>query len=191
MTKTWLISDTHFGHEKTCSDFKGPDGVSPLRPFANADEMDREMVQRWNALVQPADRVYHLGDVVIARKNLHILHALNGRKKLIRGNHDIFKLEDYSPFFDDILGSHKLDDFVLSHIPLHPGSLARWCGGNIHGHTHANRVMAKSPYSSAEVIDPRYLCVSVEQTNYGPISLDEAKRRFEDQHKASESAFSR
>lgn len=187
MTKTWLISDTHFGHENSWAKFKGPDGCAPLRPFHSTEEMDREMVQRWNSVVSDGDRVYHLGDVVIARKNLSILHALKGRKKLVRGNHDIFKLEDYSPFFDDILGTHKLGDqgFILSHIPIHEDSLARWSGGNIHGHLHANCVREKVWGK----VDPRYLCVSVEQINYTPISLEEAARRMSDQRKAAGSKF--
>ena len=187
MTKTWLISDTHFGHENSWAKFKLEDGCTPLRPFTSTEQMDREMVQRWNSVVGPGDRVYHLGDVVIARKNLSILYALNGRKKLIRGNHDIFKLEDYTPFFDDILGSHKLGEegFLLTHIPVHPESLARWSGGNIHGHLHANYV--KEPKWGKR--DPRYLCVSVEQTNFTPISLEEASRRISDQRKAAGSAF--
>ena len=44
MPATWFISDTHFGHDKTCTVFKGDDGT-PLRPFANAEEMDEEMVK--------------------------------------------------------------------------------------------------------------------------------------------------
>jgi len=173
MTKTWLISDTHFGHEKTWSTFKNQDGT-PLRPFTSTEEMDREMVQRWNAVVGDQDRVYHLGDVVIARKNLSILHALKGRKKLVRGNHDIFKLDDYSPFFEDILGSHKLDDLILSHIPLHPDSIARWCGGNVHGHLHGTRVLEPKWGK----IDTRYFCVSVENIDFRPIELGELKARM-------------
>ena len=173
MTKTWLISDTHFGHEKTWSTFKTANG-EPLRPFTSTEEMDREMVQRWNAVVGDNDRVYHLGDVVIARKNLSILHALKGRKKLVRGNHDIFKLEDYTPFFDDIVGTHKLDDFILSHIPIHEASIARWCGGNVHGHLHGGRVLEPKWGK----IDTRYFCVSVENVNFTPIELGELKARM-------------
>lgn len=186
MTKTWLISDTHFGHENSWAKFKKDDG-SPLRPFTSTEEMDREMVQRWNSVVSDEDRVYHLGDVVIARKNLSILHALKGRKKLVRGNHDIFKLEDYTPFFEDILGTHKLGDqgFILSHIPIHIDSVARWSAGNIHGHTHSNVVR----YGKWNKPDPRYLCVSVEQINFTPISLEEAARRMSDQQKADRSVF--
>ena len=95
--------------------------------------MDEALVANWNRVVKPHDKVYHLGDVVINRKALHILYRLNGEKVLIKGNHDIFKLEDYTPFFKDIRGYHVMNNFLLSHIPVHPNSKGRFAG-NIHGH---------------------------------------------------------
>ena len=183
MATTWLISDTHFGHEKTCTVFKREDG-SPLRPFASAEEMDEFMIRAWNDRVRPNDKVYHLGDVVINRKFLHVLGRLNGDKVLIRGNHDIFRLEDYTQYFRDVRGYDVKNGMILSHIPVHVESLGRF-GVNIHGHLHANRVMrirgvdVKSGellYSNE--IDPRYHCVCVEQTDFAPISLEEVYERI-------------
>ena len=183
MPTTFLISDTHFGHEKTCSVFKRPDGT-PLRPFASAEEMDEAMVSRWNARVRPSDKVYHLGDVVINRKFLSVLGRLNGDKVLIRGNHDIFKLEDYSQYFRDVRGYDVKNGMILSHVPVHTDSLARF-GCNVHGHLHASRVMRPRgvDVTTGEIlysnqIDPRYHCVSVEHTDYAPISLEEVYDRI-------------
>lgn len=170
MPTTFVISDTHFGHEKTCTEFKREDG-SPLRPFASAEEMDEAMVERWNARVRPNDKVYHLGDVVINRKALHVLHRLNGDKVLIKGNHDIFKLSDYTEHFRDIRAYHVLNGMIFSHVPVHEESLARF-GCNIHGHLHANRVMCDG------AVDPRYFCACVEQTDFAPISLEEIADRI-------------
>lgn len=180
MPATWLISDTHFGHEKTCTVFKREDG-SPLRPFASAEEMDEAMIARWNERVRPKDKVYHLGDVVINRRYLDVLGRLNGDKVLIKGNHDIFKLEDYTPYFRDIRGYHVMNGCIMSHIPVHPDSLARF-GCNIHGHLHANRVMWEDPFEAFESkIDPRYLNVSVEQIDFAPILLEDAFKRIVEQ----------
>lgn len=183
MPATFLVSDTHFGHEKTCTVFRREDG-SPLRPFASAEEMDEEMVKRWNERVRPKDKVYHLGDVVINRKFLSVLGRLNGDKVLIRGNHDIFKLEDYTTYFRDIRGYDVKNGMILSHIPVHVESLARF-GTNIHGHLHANRVMRARGVDAktgdtlySNEIDPRYHCVCVEHTNYAPISLEEVYDRI-------------
>ena len=176
MTTTFLISDTHFGHEKTCTVFRREDGT-PLRPFASAEEMDETMVKRWNDRVRPNDKVYHLGDVVMSRKFLHILDRLNGDKVLIKGNHDIFKMEDYYPRFRDIRGYHVLNGMILSHVPVHTDSIERF-GTNIHGHLHANRVMKITWGGARTEIDPRYHNVSVEHTDYAPISLEEVYDRI-------------
>ena len=185
MTTTFFISDTHFGHEKTCTVFKRADG-SPLRPFTNAEEMDEFMVKAWNERVSPKDKVYHLGDVVINRKFLHILGRLNGDKVLIRGNHDIFKLEDYTQYFRDIRAFDVKNGMIFSHVPIHPESLGRF-GTNIHGHLHANRVKkivgvnAKTGELEYGDIDNRYHCVCVEQTDFAPISLEEVNKRIVDE----------
>jgi calcineurin-like phosphoesterase family protein len=48
-----------------------------MRPWIDPDEMDEEMVKRWNETVRPNDKVYHLGDVVINRKALKIMSRLS------------------------------------------------------------------------------------------------------------------
>jgi calcineurin-like phosphoesterase family protein len=176
MPAVWLVSDTHFGHEKTCTVFKREDG-SPLRPFSSAEEMDEFMVKAWNERVRPNDKVYHLGDVVINRKALNTLRRLNGDKVLIRGNHDIFKLQDYLEHFRDIRGYHVMNGMILSHVPIHEDSIARF-GTNIHGHTHANRVMITKHARSSPIVDVRYHCVCVEQTDFAPILFEDVIKRI-------------
>ena len=179
MPSVFLTSDTHFGHTGVCR-FMGPDGVTKLRPWDNADEMDDEMVRRWNETVRPNDKVYHLGDVVINRKALKTLHRLNGDKILIKGNHDIFRLEEYAPFFRDVRGYHVMNGMILSHIPLHVSSLGRF-GVNIHGHLHAHRVMFYDTMTHKEEVDPRYFCVSVEHTDYTPILFEDVVKRVKEE----------
>lgn len=182
--KAFVTSDPHWGHEGTCTKFLRADGT-PLRPFPNADAMNREMIQRWNAKVGPHDKVYTLGDVVISKKYLEIYRQLNGDNVLIKGNHDIFAIKDYLEHFRDVRAFHKYDNFALTHIPIHPASLGRWAEGNIHGHLHERRVMMKDPYSSREVIDTRYFCVSVEHTDYAPIEWGELKKRIADERRTN------
>ena len=177
MPANFLVSDTHFGHAGVCR-FLRNDGTK-LRPWDNPEEMDEEMVKRWNETVRPNDKVYHLGDVVINRKALSILHRLNGDKVLIRGNHDIFKLEDYTRHFRDIRGVHVMNGMILSHIPVHEESLGRF-GTNIHGHLHANRVMQTDEYGTTR-IDPRYHCVCVEQTDFRPILFENVIKRIKEE----------
>jgi calcineurin-like phosphoesterase family protein len=176
MPAIFLVSDTHFGHTGVCK-FTRNDGVTKLRPWDNADEMDEEMVKRWNETVRPNDKVYHLGDVVINRKALKTLHRLNGDKVLIRGNHDIFRDDEYRLFFRELRAYHVMNGMILSHIPIHTESLGRF-GTNIHGHLHANRVMIQKHAKATPEIDPRYHCVCVEQTDFRPILFEDVIKRI-------------
>ena len=179
MPSVFLVSDTHFGHAGVCR-FTRDDGVTKLRPWTDPDEMDEEMVKRWNETVKPTDKVYHLGDVVINRKALAIMHRLNGDKVLIRGNHDIFKDDEYRVHFRELRAYHVMNGMILSHIPIHTESLGRF-GVNIHGHLHANRVMMQKHSGAKAVIDPRYHCVCVEQTDFRPILFEDVVQRIREE----------
>ena len=183
MPSVFLVSDTHFGHKGVCH-FTRNDGITKLRPFDTPEEMDEFMVEAWNARVRPNDKVYHLGDVVMSRRSLSIMDRLNGDKVLIRGNHDIFKDEDYRKYFRELRAYHVMNGMILSHIPIHSESLGRF-GVNIHGHTHANRVMRPARVleefidHGCTTIDERYHCVCVEQTDFAPILFEDVIKRIE------------
>jgi calcineurin-like phosphoesterase family protein len=164
----WFISDTHFGHENIYRvPFRRVDG-SPLRPFPTAADADNYMIEKWNEIVKPSDHIYHLGDVVIDRKHLAIVPKLNGHKRLIRGNHDIFKTRFYfDAGFEEIYGVRVFHDMIFSHIPLHPTCINQRWKGNVHGHLHGN-----------EMNEPRYLNISVEWTDYAPISLEQIREKL-------------
>lgn len=171
--KTWVAADHHFSHANILS-FKRDDDT-PLRPFSSIEEHDETIIANHNALVAPGDRVYMLGDVVMHRRNLHILGRLNGRLVLVKGNHDIHKLKEYTPYFDDIRSyvvqlDKDRNKIIMSHIPIHPESLGRF-GTNIHGHLHYQRVKI-APNSM--INDKRYKCVSLEHTDYKPIEVYKA-----------------
>lgn len=180
MPAVFLVSDTHFGHAGVCR-FTEADGVTKIRPWTDPDEMDEEMVRRWNETVRPNDKVYHLGDVVINRRALPTMARLNGDKVLIRGNHDIFRDEEYRKYFRELRAYHVMNGMILSHIPLHPESLGRF-GTNIHGHLHSGRVMkewGQGDERAQRTIDTRYHCVCVEQTDFAPILLEDVYKRIQ------------
>ena len=166
----WLTSDHHFGHANLLT-FQDRDGAYFRgNRFSSIEEMDEYMVARWNSLVKPDDKVYHLGDFAMGlkRHSLDIANRLNGRKVLIRGNHDKLKLSQYAEHFKDVRATHMLSTgvgspcshLVLSHVPIHPRSLgAGWV--NVHGHTH-EKGSPPGPYVS----------VCVEMTDYLPLRLD-------------------
>lgn len=171
MSSIFFTADTHFGHAKSLS-FLKPDGEL-LRPFASCEEMDETMVENWNLVVGKHDTIYHLGDVVIPRPSLKILDRLNGRKILIRGNHDQGPLKDFSQYFEDVRGaffykpgSQFLGGLVLTHIPVHPDCLSGHYRGNVHGHLHCHQVMVNGE------VDRRYFNACVERNNFTPVALD-------------------
>ena len=165
--RTYLIADPHFLHEGVCK-FLRDDG-SKLRPWDDAATMTKDMAEYWNDTVRAkGDKVYVLGDVAFKPQHLEVLHKLHGDKVLIKGNHDTCELKIYQRYFRDVRACHILDRYLLTHIPIHPMSLARW-RGNIHGHLHYR-----------DYDDPRYLCVSVEHTNYRPILWEEVRARFDE-----------
>ena len=57
--RTYFTSDHHFNHKRILG-YAG-------RPFANVEEMDAELIKRWNEVVQSDDRVFHLGDFVFGK----------------------------------------------------------------------------------------------------------------------------
>lgn len=171
MTKTWVYSDPHFYH-KNIVNFLRDDGTK-LRPWADAEQMTEDMIAGYNELVNDDDRVYILGDVAFRSTDMHrAVSRLKGRKVLVPGNHEPTKMRKYFDLFDDVRGYVIKKGFIMSHIPLHVGSLSRW-KLNIHGHTHAN-VVNMTSYDGLDtgVPDPRYFCACVEQTDFLPIDLD-------------------
>lgn len=175
MAQIFVISDTHFGHANI-QNFILPNGER-MRPFASVEEMDETMIERWNAVVSPSAHVYHLGDVAMHKSHVQTAKRLNGKKRLVRGNHDIYPTRTYlEAGFQEIYGVRVFDDMILSHIPLHIESLkTRWLA-NVHGHLHNNQPQGH--------LGPRYYNVCVEMINYTPISLEDLRVILRKQHEA-------
>ena len=113
--KTFFIGDTHFGHHNIMRH----DG----RPFKTVEEMDEYMIKVWNERVSPNDEVYILGDFSWYKKEKtdEILARLNGKKYLVKGNHDKFNRNN-RPNFDFVLGEKttiRVNGFkvILNHVP--------------------------------------------------------------------------
>ncbi len=159
---TYFTSDTHFGHDsiRTLAD----------RPFATLAEMDEQIVARWNAVVAPADTVWHLGD--FAHRNAGRLADYRGRLHgtihLVRGNHDAGLKADELALFASV---HVLAEvtvrnksIILCHYPLREWDKA-WRGAwHLHGHVHGRLDDEAHGYS---------LDVGVDSHDYRPIGFDD------------------
>ena len=167
----WVISDTHFNHANILT-FKDSVG-KPTRTFNSVEEMNEIMIQRWNEVVRPGDKVYHLGDVLFGLDKEDWLNKnmprLKGSKRLVFGNHDEPKHFVNTGHFNKTSLWRMFTEFniLLTHVPVHKSTLRedRFDGKpvlNVHGHIHQN----KSP-------EGPYHCVCVEQTDYRPVNIED------------------
>jgi calcineurin-like phosphoesterase family protein len=124
--------------------------------------MGAEIVRRWNQTVREDDVIYVLGDIG-RRDHFRTVHRLHGKKHLVAGNGDDIARIVNSGLFATISVVKSLPGVILTHIPVHPSQL-RGRMINVHGHLH-----------SQTVGDPRYRCVSVEQTQFAPVRLEDLR----------------
>jgi calcineurin-like phosphoesterase family protein len=175
MGDIWVISDTHFNHANILNftDYSG----NKVRPFASVEEMNETMIERWNEVVKPGDKIYHLGDVFFGSKDWieNNWSRLNGKKRLIVGNHDDIPYIVGQRMFEKVDMWRMFTEFniLLTHVPVHNSTLyekrfkksdAMLPMKNVHGHIHSN----------ASPVGP-YHCVCVEQIDYRPINIEELR----------------
>ena len=177
----WFTSDTHFYHQniiRFCH-----------RPFANVDEMNEELIRRWNETVPPDGIVFHLGDVCTGKSGNweKVLPRLNGRINLILGNHDMKYLnKGFMGRFDFVVQQMAISvdgqRIVLNHYPfLCYGGAYRniW---QLFGHVHSGPV----PNNGLDtprlgMLFPLQYDVGVDNNGYRPVSFPEIKARIEAQ----------
>lgn len=149
------------------------------RPWDTLEQMHEGLIKNWNARVGKEDRVFVLGDFSFGSKPQirELVPRLHGKKILIKGNHDmrngVFYVEagfasvSHFPIFYTDESRGITQRFILSHEPVFPavGDLI-----NIHGHLH-NGV-------NPDFYAPQHYCVSVEQTDYRPITLPDILARI-------------
>ena len=122
-----------------------------------------------------SDKVDILGDVAWNKRSLPILSRLNGIKNstIVAGNHDVFDTKIYLQYVNSVVAckTNYNPRYIACHIPVHSNQLAK-SGGRwnfcVHGHLHSELVRMPDGY-----VDQSYLCVSMEQINFTPISMDE------------------
>ena len=181
----FFISDTHFGHANMLT-FINYDGTR-MRPFDSVEEVDELMIENWNKMVKPTDKVYHLGDCFYKSSNPdQIMSRLNGEKVLCRGNHDRRETQWYLKYFKDVRSTFHIDgNYLLGHFPIHPGSKGRFVR-QLHGHIHCQQVMKDAVVDLLQggIVykrspDPWYRNCCVEVNNYSPISFEVIKEETE------------
>lgn len=157
--KYFIISDTHFNHAniiKYCN-----------RPFKDVEEMNKAIIKNWNETVSNNDVVIHLGDVALGSREeaKKIIQQLNGRKILIKGNHDNWTDEFYKECGFQYVSKYPIvwnDFYLLSHAPLQLSETTPYF--NYYGHVHNDEKFIDSATSK---------CVCVERIGYRPLLIME------------------
>jgi calcineurin-like phosphoesterase family protein len=168
--KTWLISDTHFGHKNIIKFQQRPESHEAI------------MLSEWINAVGEHDDILHLGDVFMGKQGnparwASIISRLPGRKYLIIGNHDGLGYPLYERAGFTIIPEFQQGEVVFTHRPITKmdvWALTRpeWTT-NIHGHIHGNTLTQNpdDPEDQYVLGDKRYINLSVEVTDYKPVRL--------------------
>ena len=154
----YFIADTHFSEENIMR--------YENRPFADVTEMNDELLFRWNGVVSQDDEVYVLGDFGADGQEKCILRQLNGKKYLIKGNHDVKSNQYYRDAGFEEVYDHPIiirDFWILSHEPLYMNRNMPYA--NLFGHVHDSPII--------KTCSGYHYCVSVERINYTPISFED------------------
>ena len=132
------------------------------------DYHDDMLIQNWNSVVKQDDTVWFLGDFGLGSKERakKICSQLNGRKNMIRGNHDNWTDEFYRSIGFNYVSKYPVilkHKIVLSHAPLEAAQ------NNddfifIYGHIHENECMLSNKSNC--------YCVCEEKNNFTPVVIE-------------------
>ena len=135
--ETFFVSDLHFYHKNI---IKYSD-----RPWDHIHDMNDDIVDNWNAMVKKDDAIYILGDLAFCgttKLNL-ILDRLNGRKYLIKGNHDPKQVRN-NAHFEWVKDTYELKvndkTIFLSHYSHKVWPNSHRGNWHLFGHSHGNLV---------------------------------------------------
>ena len=171
----YYISDTHLGDQRVFDKCN--------RPFSDLDELESEIIKRWNVKVDEGDTVYVLGDIAEDDyvKAIEIFKGLKGHKHLIVGNHDLKMLDRIkeSNAFESIEFMKLIDDsgkkVCLCHYPVMDWIEFSRGGYHVYGHVHNKTEKNDIAYVQIKQYfkDKPAFNAGVDVTNYEPVTLQE------------------
>lgn len=171
----YFTADTHFSHKNV---LKYED-----RPFTTIEEMDSKLIENWNRRVQDSDDIYILGDLLFGNGSdaETTIKRLNGRKHLIRGNHDSFLKGSFDKSLfvwikDYYVLRHEKQKFVMFHYPIAVWDCKHHGAIHLYGHVHSNK---DNHHPLLVDLEGAYN-VGVDVNNYEPISIDEVLKKIND-----------
>lgn len=163
--KRFITADWHLGEDRL--------RIMQRPNWDDASSMTYDLAAPHNAIVGEDDLVYVVGDAVCSRAP-HAIGAIgrfNGRKILIRGNHDrAFTDEELKPYFEQIIPEGDGVMVEVKHgktmlkcwITHYPSRAKLDCDINLVGHVHA-----------AWKFQLHMINVGIDANHYRPHNLDE------------------
>lgn len=170
----YFIADTHFCHSGS---LKWTD-CKYKRKFNSIEEANEVMISNWNSVVKDIDEVYFLGDFAYKcskNKAESIFWRLNGKKHLIKGNHDYKIAAKFENCWESISDIKQIDyinplngckkEIILCHYPMISWKHKEKGSIHLHGHTHGSIQDLNEKTNRYDV--------GVEVSNYTPISIEQ------------------
>ena len=185
----FFTSDTHFNHTNIIK--------YAQRPYSDAEEMNEDLIKRWNSVVGKNDIVFHLGDFMFGNINRfwEFRSRLNGKIYLIHGNHDYKLMQEgnIEEGFELIASQLNIcvdgQKIYLNHFPMltFDGIYKEKPSWELFGHVHSNK---EHPSTSPDISRLNYLLptqydVGVDNNNYTPVSFNQVKEIIGNQLKKS------
>ena len=146
----WFTGDHHFWHKNILKYAE--------RPYDNVNEMDEDLIEKWNSKVDPFDLVYYLGDFTLGSLSLakYYFSKLNGDIAILNNSwhHDKrwIELHDQCITRDGLIvllkdsievleiselgvDGHSLA-ITLCHYPMAQWDRKHYGAWHLHGHSH-------------------------------------------------------
>ena len=174
-SNTYYTSDLHFGHKNILK-------YCPNRKYDYLDQMEQNIIKRFNNTVKPEDTVIFLGDIFLGHKKDHqrylLAQLICRRKILILGNHDDSASQMMNLGFD--FACHEMvryiqgERVVLSHYPYAPKVIE---GGDKHDLRYLDRrpidnggFLLHAHTHDTEQVNGKMIHIGLDAWNMTPVS---------------------
>jgi calcineurin-like phosphoesterase family protein len=141
---TFFTADHHFGHANIIK--------YSNRPFDTVQQMDAELIRRWNSVVSHGDMVYYVGDFTLRswRESLDFIRQLNGSIYFMPGSHDKWMTDRSTPYLAlpphirflpalHVLSySSEAPSITLCHYAMRSWDRSHYASWHLFGHHHGS-----------------------------------------------------
>lgn len=157
----FFTADEHYGHDniiKYCN-----------RPFRNVEEMDDEIIKRFNSMFTENDIVIHAGDFTMKGKSVaenyirRLKCPYSGNHVFLRGSHDYWNKELPYIWEKEINGVYV----VVCHYAMRVWARSHYGSIQLYGHSHGKLEPLKNQWD-----------IGVDNNNFYPVSLEDLLKKL-------------